>query len=172
VDRSGVLTHLGGLIVLKKALTVSVAAVAAMSLSVVTPTAASAGAYGCSGKLVGSWKVPMKDLLTGGTYYRSDVKLYYNASTGWNCAALVKRPGKPRYGEKTPMLLEIFNSRWAEDRPKNNHDKNAGRFKYYAGPVKVYGKNLCLSIYALHADHTGPGTDYNGRLDLGRVACR
>ncbi|MGN9846174.1 hypothetical protein ACTMTI_49480 [Nonomuraea sp. H19] len=148
------------------------AAVAAMSLSVVAPTAADAAAYGCRGTLVGSWKVPMKDALSGKTYYRSDVKLYYNARTGWNCAALVKRPGEPRYGEKTPMSLEIFNSRWAEDRPKNNHDEDHGRFKYYAGPVKVYGKNQCLSIHARHGDHTGPGTGYNGRLDLGRVGCR
>ncbi|WP_156325502.1 hypothetical protein [Nonomuraea sp. SBT364] len=152
-------------------MTASLAGAAVLALHLATPTAAGAAAYGCSGTLVGSWKVPMKDALDGSTYYRSDVKLYYNARTGWNCAALVKRKGA-RYGEKTPMWLEMYNSRWAEDNWKNNYDEDQGRFKYYAGPVKVYGKDICVSIRARHGDHTGPGDDYNGRLDLTGVACR
>ena len=147
------------------------AGVTALGLHLALPAPAAAGAYGCSGSLVGTWKVPLKDALNGKTYYRSDVKLYYDAGSGWNCAVLVKRPGQPRYGEATPLYLEIYNSRWAEDNYKNNYDQDQGRFKYRAGPVKVYGKNLCLSIHARHGDHTGPGTDYNGRLDKTRVAC-
>lgn len=157
----------------KRILTVASAAAAVSAVAVVVPSAASAAAYGCSGSLVGTWKVPLKDQLDGKTYYRSDIKLYYNSSTGWNCAALVKRPGLPRYGEKTPLFIEMYNARFAEDAVKNNYDQDQGRFKYYAGPVKVYGKNMCVSIRVRHADHTGGGKPgYNGRRDVIGVGCR
>ncbi|MEV0616398.1 hypothetical protein AB0I81_23990 [Nonomuraea sp. NPDC050404] len=157
---------------IKRILTVITAAAAVSAVAVSAPSAANAAAYGCSGSLVGSWAVPLKDQLNGKTYYRSDIKLYYNASSGWNCAALVKRPGQARYGEKTPLYLEMYNARYAEDNVKNNYDQDQGRFKYYAGPVKVYGKNLCVSMRAMHGDHTGPGTDYNGRRTVTKVGCR
>ncbi|NJQ00497.1 hypothetical protein [Streptomyces zingiberis] len=135
---------------------------------------AHAGGYGCSGSLVGSWPVPMKDVLTGGTYYRSDVKLYYDASTGWNCAALVKREG-PRYGEITPMSIFLFNGRCAEDNKKNNCDDDTGHYKYYAGPVKVYGKGMCIGFVARASDGRTSQDwkgDYNGYLFISGVACR
>jgi hypothetical protein len=148
-------------------------AAAALAATAAPAAPASAASYGCDGTLVRSWAVPMTDRLDGKTYYRSDVKLYYDAGTGWNCAALVKRSGLPRYGDKTPMVLEMYNSRWAEDNYKNNYDEDQGAFKYYAGPVKVYGKGLCVSIRALHADEVANSTppDYNGRLTLSGVAC-
>ncbi|RBQ21376.1 hypothetical protein DP939_01260 [Spongiactinospora rosea] len=157
----------------RRSLSVLAAAGIALAAQVALPQAAQAGAYGCAGSLVGTWKVPLKDALSGKTYYRSDIKLYYNASNGWNCAVLAKRPGLPRYGERTPLWIEMYNSRWAEDNWKNNYDQEQGKFKYYAGPVKVYGKNLCLSIRVRHADH-GPGgkTSYNGGRNLTGVACR
>ncbi|MER6950692.1 hypothetical protein ABT294_42410 [Nonomuraea sp. NPDC000554] len=157
---------------LRRILTVLTAAASASAVTVTMPTAANAGAYGCRGSLVGTWPVPMKDALNGGTYYRSDIKLYYNPSSGWNCAVLVKRPGKPRYGEKTPMFVEMYNGRWAEDKWRNNHDRDNGSFRYQAGPVKVYGKNMCVDILAMHGDHTGSDTDYNGRRSVVRAGCR
>lgn len=157
---------------LKRTATVALAGVTALGLHLVAAPPAAAAAYGCSGTQVGSWKIPMKDALDGSTYYISDVKLFYNAATGWNCAALVKRAGHQRYGEKTPLFIEMYNERFAEDNVKNNYAKDAGRFKYYAGPVKVYGRNMCVSIHARHGDHTGPGNDYNGRLSKTGVACR
>jgi hemoglobin-like flavoprotein len=52
-----------------------------------------------------------------------------------------------------------------------------GPFKYYGGPVKVYGKNMCVSIHAKHGDHElggddPEGDDYNGRRSITGVACR
>jgi hypothetical protein len=157
---------------LKRAMTIIAAAAIAITANVMVASPASA-AYGCTGSLVGSWALPLKDRLDGKTYYRSDVKLYYDAGTGWNCAALVKRPGLPRYGDNTPLFIEMYNERWAEDNYKNNYDQDQGNFKYYAGPIKVYGKNMCVSIHASHADHEADGgpADYNGRLSLTGVAC-
>ncbi|NUP00732.1 MAG: hypothetical protein HOV96_28955 [Nonomuraea sp.] len=141
--------------------------------AVVVPSEADADAYGCRGRLVGTWRLPLKDRLDGRTYYRSDIKLYYDRAGGWNCAVLVKRPGQARYGEKTPLYIEMYNQRYAEDAVKNNYDKDEGRFKYRAGPVRVYGRNLCVSIHAMHGDHTDthPPT-YNGRRSVTAVACR
>ena len=156
----------------RRALAVMLSMVAVTALAAANATEASAGAYGCSGSLVGKWRVPLKDALTGETYYRSDIKLYYTSRSGWNCAVLAKRPGLARYGARTPLYIEMYNGRWAEDNWKNNFDKDQGRFKYYAGPVRVYGRNLCVSIIAKHGDHTGGGSpDYNGQRWVSRVAC-
>ncbi|MEU7901109.1 hypothetical protein AB0B45_50835 [Nonomuraea sp. NPDC049152] len=157
---------------------VTTAGLTALLLSTSAATASAdhsaAMAYGCSGDLVGTWPVPMKDLLTGGTYYRSDIKLFYNSRTGWNCAVLVKRPGKPRYGVRTPMAIEMYNGTWADDNlKKRNYDQDSGRFKYHAGPVRVYGKYMCVGIVARHDDSEGPDNgEYNGYRKVDGVACR
>ncbi|MBF8188788.1 hypothetical protein ITP53_24245 [Nonomuraea sp. K274] len=38
-------------------------------------------------------------------------------------------------------------------------------FKYYAGPVKVFGKNMCVSIHAMHGDHTSSGAGGDDNMD-------
>jgi hypothetical protein len=163
---------------LKRIASVLVAAVSVLGASTVVAPAAQAGGYGCKGSLVRSIPVPLKDLLTGETYYRSDVKLYYNAKSGWNCAVMVKRPGQARYNVKVPMFLEIMNARWAEDRQKNNVDNDQGDFRRYAGPVKVNGrwkgKGLCISVFALYDDSEANGREphYNGRLHKTHLACK
>ncbi|MEO3783960.1 hypothetical protein ABGB12_11550 [Actinocorallia sp. B10E7] len=162
---------------LKRTAAVLVAAASVLGATAVAP-AAHAGGYGCAGRLVKTIPVPLKDLLTGKTYYRSDVKLYYNPKSGWNCAVMVKRPGKPRYNAKVPMYLEIKNARWAEDRQKNNIDRDQGDFRRYAGPVKVNGRwkgrGLCISVIAFYSDAEANGQDsgWNGRLYKSRLACR
>jgi len=157
---------------LTRTTTALLAGATALGLHLVAAPPAHAAAYGCSGSLVGSWRIPMKDQLDGGTYYISDIKLFYNPATGWNCAALAKRPGHQRYGKKTPLYIEMYNARYAEDAVKNNYDSDRGSYKYYAGPVKVYGRNMCVSIRAMHGDHVGGDTDYNGRRHVSGVACR
>ncbi|MFI0448913.1 hypothetical protein [Actinomadura sp. 6N118] len=100
------------------------------------------------------------------------------AASGWNCAVMVKRPGHARYNDKVPMYLQIMNSRWAEDRQKNNVDTDQGNFRRYAGPVKVQGKwkgkGLCISIFALYedAEANGQKPEWNGRLHKTKLACR
>ncbi|MEV4581351.1 hypothetical protein AB0K16_49775 [Nonomuraea jabiensis] len=69
------------------------------------------------------------------------------------------------------MAIHLWNSRLTDDNVKNNKDSDSGRFKYYAGPVRVYGKNLCMYINALHGDHTGSDISYNGRRQVLGVAC-
>ncbi|MET7327522.1 hypothetical protein [Nonomuraea sp. NPDC005650] len=150
--------------------------VSVVALQVAGSPPASAGAYGCTGSLVKSWPVPLKDAITKKYYYLSDIKLYYDARTGWNCAVLAKRPGKSRYGERTPMSIKLWNDTWPSEVVKNNVAADDGRFKYHAGPVRVYGKNHCVSVLAKHGDYSGPdgpgGPEYNGRRLIEDVACR
>ncbi|MFI7642696.1 hypothetical protein [Nonomuraea sp. NPDC049400] len=141
---------------MKRTLHVVVSAIVVTGAGAAMPAAAHAGGYGCNGSLVGTWRLPMKDAYTGEKFYISDIKLYYNASSGWNCAVLAKRPDHQRYGTRTPMDIAMYNSRFREDNVKNNYDYDYGRFKYFAGPVRVYGKNMCVSIVAQHADTAGP----------------
>ncbi len=51
----------------------------------VTPGAAIAGGYGCTGTLVGTW--PVRSAVPNTL---SDIQLYYDGSTGYNCAVNVK----------------------------------------------------------------------------------
>ncbi|GAA0952772.1 hypothetical protein [Actinocorallia libanotica] len=164
---------------LKRTAAVFAAAASVLGVSAAVAPAAQAGGYGCAGNLVKTIPVPLKDMLTGKTYYRSDIKLYYNPKSGWNCAVMVKRPGKARYNAKVPMYLEIMNSRWAEDRQKNNVDRDQGNFRRYAGPVKVNGRwkgrGLCISVHALYSDAEASryhGPEWNGRLHKSGLACR
>ncbi|MFF4616979.1 hypothetical protein [Nonomuraea jabiensis] len=160
----------------RRSLSVVLATASVMALQALASAPANAGAYGCTGSLVRSWPLPLKDAVTGKTYYRSDIKLYYNARTGWNCAVLAKRPGLARYGVRTPMDIYMENDLMADDNAENvkgKRDSDSGSFKYYAGPVRVYGKNLCVTIKAQHSDaeDNGGKPTYNGRLWLLRVAC-
>ncbi|MFG1959827.1 hypothetical protein [Nonomuraea sp. NPDC049028] len=162
----------------RRSLSVVLATASVMTLQALASAPANAGAYGCTGSLVRSWPLPLKDAITRKTYYRSDVKLYYNARTGWNCAVLAKRPGLPRYGVRTPMSIYMENDLMGDDNVKNvknKRDYDGGNFKVYAGPVKVYGRNLCVTIKAEHDDaenHGSEPTKYQGRLWLLRVGCR
>ncbi|MFC4058574.1 hypothetical protein ACFOWE_09730, partial [Planomonospora corallina] len=162
----------------RRAAVVAAAALVTSGIATAVPASASAGGYGCSGSFVGSWRVPSKDMLTGKKYYVTDVKLYYNAKTGWNCAVFVKRKGSPRYGRPTPMMISMYNQRWTEDRMKNNYDADSGDFKHYAGPVKVYGRNMCVSISVLYSDgevtrfNKKDKVHFNTRHHLSGLACR
>ncbi|MER7498871.1 hypothetical protein AB0L05_07165 [Nonomuraea pusilla] len=161
---------------LRRSLSVLLPMVTVLALQAAGSAPASAAAYGCTGSLVRSWPLPLKDEITKKTYYVSDIKLFYDRRTGWNCAVLAKRPGDSRYGERTPMSILLWNDTWPSEVVKNNVDADEGHFKYHAGPVKVYGRNHCVSILAKHGDYPGPdgpgGPKYNGRRLIEDVACR
>ena len=112
--------------------------------------------HGCTGSLVGKAANSLKDQLDGSTYYRSDIKLYYDA--GRLELRGSRTPGQARYGERTPLWISMYNARWAEDNWKNNYDEDQGRYKYHAWPIKVYGKNMCVSIHAKTATTPDPAS--------------
>ncbi|MFC7327199.1 hypothetical protein [Marinactinospora rubrisoli] len=141
-------------------------------LHAAAPPAALASEFGCGGTLVGSWPVPLTDPSSGDTYYRSDIRLYHDADTGWSCAVLVKRPGHERYGVATPMAVQLYTEEWGAENWTDGYDGDTGDFTYYAGPVQVYGRDTCVHVRASHGDHAGFGESlYDGSADVGPVAC-
>ncbi|TQS21605.1 hypothetical protein [Microbispora sp. KK1-11] len=106
-----------------------------------------------------------------GTY--GDVVLYYDSGSAWNCAVLVKRSSFVFYGMATNMYITMNNSAYDDNHTKNNFDSDSGMYKYYAGPVRVYGKNMCIWIKGGIADISGPNADYWNYIvrDVTQVAC-
>jgi hypothetical protein len=128
--------------------TLAATVLAASGIILAVPGPAHAGGYGCTGKLIREFPVPTDWLVM------SDVRLYYNSSTGYSCAVNVKRP---RFRDKrTHMWIHMFNGNWREDnaRRKVTFDDDQGKFKWYAGPIWVKGRNLTVHITAT--------TDYDG----------
>src|SRR5687768_9098175 len=123
---------------MRKAVAVLAAAAAAL---VVAPSTANAAEYGCTGSLIDTYKVKSN------WNHLSTIRLYYNASTGYNCAVNVRVHPYNQFKHDTSITL--MNEDWREDnhRPGYNIDEDGGKFQYYAGPVKVYGKGKCISVH-------------------------
>jgi hypothetical protein len=121
---------------------VAVLAVAAAA-SVIAPMNAYAAEYGCTGSLIDTYKV-----YSSVPNHLSTIRLYYNSGTGYNCAANVKTAYYSQFKHET--YIQMYNEDWAEDnnRPGYNIDEDGGKYQYYAGPVKVYGKGKCIGVFA------------------------
>ncbi|WP_411082658.1 hypothetical protein [Streptomyces sp. cmx-18-6] len=99
-----------------------------------TTTTASA-ASGCSGSLVGTYKLKQ----TNGTVM-STARVYYStANGGTNCAT---NTAGLYYGKVTQLSVAI------ERGNLTGRQSDLGDYKYYAGPVRVTGTNgKCINIY-------------------------
>lgn len=141
---------------------VMAAAVAASGMFVATQGTAQASAYGCYGNLVGTWPVKSK---VGNTL--SHIRLYYNPATGYNCAVNVKTAYYSQFKHDT--FVEIMRSDWAEDnhRPGVTIDTDSGKYKYYAGPVKIPAKNKCVMVTARTYYYDEVGYKYTGSVACG-----
>jgi hypothetical protein len=124
----------------------AVAAVAATAAALVlAPMNAHAAEYGCTGSLIDTY--PVKSSVGN---HLSTIRLYYNSSTGYNCASNVKTAYYSQF--KHFASISMYNEDFREDdnnRPGYNNDYDAGNFQYYAGPVKVYAKGKCVSLRAI-----------------------
>ncbi|MFF4485518.1 hypothetical protein ACFY0F_03340 [Streptomyces sp. NPDC001544] len=121
-----------------------VVAVAAVGATLITAPAASAGGYGCSGSLVSTY--PVKD---NGGVSRGDVYLYFDSSTGYNCAVTVKNSAGA-YG--TPTLTNVTLDRCKAGTSGSScySEKKVtdeGLYSSYAGPVSLSASGRCISIY-------------------------
>lgn len=103
----------------------------------VAPTAAQAAVSGYTPKgICGSgYNVLESHGLDGATVY-----LLYNGS--YNCVVAIKTAD---VGTPTEILagLQVAGSNWVID---------TGSFRYYAGPVKQYGKGLCVKYGGAYGD--------------------
>ncbi|SBT39610.1 hypothetical protein [Micromonospora auratinigra] len=102
--------------------------------------AQSAQAADCSGNLINRTLAKTSSGVTVG-----ELVVYYNSSTGKNCARF-NHLG-PAYGVKstTYVWLTVCASGTAPDVCRNGEvDDSIGDFAYYAGPVYVYAPNNCV----------------------------
>ncbi|GHH48810.1 hypothetical protein GCM10017774_55200 [Lentzea cavernae] len=118
--------------------------VASAAALILAPMNAHAAEYGCTGSLIDTYKV-----MSRVPNHLSTIRLYYNSSTGYNCAANVKTAYYSQF--KHEASISMYNQDFTEDnnRPGYNNDFDSGKFLYYAGPVKVYAKGKCVSIRAI-----------------------
>ncbi|MFE0459043.1 hypothetical protein ACFW1A_07235 [Kitasatospora sp. NPDC058965] len=138
---------------LVKKLAPAVAAVITMAgaVTVAGTSSASAAGWGCSGSEVSGSPYPTRT--PSGAVF-SYVHLYWDGSTGRNCAVNVKTGSL--YG--TPSLTEVSLSECAAgDTPGGNCEQIAADgdnniYSYYAGPVSVPAAGHCIVLEAWTLD--------------------
>jgi hypothetical protein len=121
---------------------------------------ASAAGWGCSGNEVSDSPFSVTD---GNNNVVSNVHLYYDGSTGRNCAVNVKT-AQGGYGTSTytAVTLESCN----EDSPDSGRCSTyaissdpagggPGSYSQYAGPVRVPGNGHCIKVTAWTTDPNG-----------------
>ena len=116
------------------------------------PSASAAG-YGCPGSQIDTYAIKS----SGGTTYGT-VHLYYNSSTGSNCAVAVANStgGSGQAG----WFRSVAIMRCAETTPggpcttvSGTYKNDAGYYLQYAGPVTVTAAGKCIKVYgAMHKD--------------------
>ncbi|SED52115.1 hypothetical protein SAMN05428939_5429 [Streptomyces sp. TLI_105] len=120
---------------------------AAGSLFVAAPPA-SAASYGCTGTQIDSYALKTSSGVTNGTVY-----LYYDSSTGKNCAAAVATSAGG-YGTPTLKMVWLVKCRagvtqgqtcesgdaYVQDPPSSST-----KYTYYAGPVSVSAAGRCIA---------------------------
>ncbi|MEU7898567.1 hypothetical protein AB0B45_37610 [Nonomuraea sp. NPDC049152] len=121
-------------------------------LSIATP----AQAASCSGSQIDSIAVKR-----GGSTYGT-LKLYYNSSTGKNCARLDR---VVNYGTKAGMILSLYacGKGWSQSKCFRDHydiGQDSGQFGEYAGPVTVNGKGRCILVQGNVSDKNANWANY------------
>ncbi|MGV9598793.1 hypothetical protein ACWDR1_19205 [Streptosporangium sandarakinum] len=83
---------------------------------------------------------------TGKVYGR--VYLLYNRSTGFNCVTTIK---SSFIGSATYVMtrLEVQTKRIKNGPMRTVEKHSEGKYKYYAGPVKLYGKDQCVKYWGI-----------------------
>ena len=97
-------------------------------------------------KSVGGW----------GTVY-----LLYNRKNGYNCVVTIKS-SYVKTATRTSATLEVSRPASGGTIPYVNKDSDSGKYRYYAGPVKLPGKGMCVRFSGTIAD-----TRVNGEVKTG-----
>ncbi|MFF5341946.1 hypothetical protein ACWDUG_16370 [Streptomyces cellulosae] len=146
---------------MKKTLAVLGATFSIMAGMFTMAPSASAGGYGCSGSQIDSF--PM--YASGGTLF-GNVFLYYDSSTGRNCAVTVATSAGG-YGVAKYMYVGI--SRCNETVDTGSCSGSASvvdkkdSYKYYAGPVSIAAAGHCIAVTG-QIEYNGK---YAGAFDIG-----
>ncbi|MGW4808253.1 hypothetical protein [Kitasatospora sp. NPDC004272] len=143
----------------KIASTLAAFGIAAAGLTVGAPTA-SAGEWGCAGNEIDTYSVTY-----GSTMYGA-VHLYYDSSTGKNCAVTVATSAG---GYGVAKYMSVMLARCTQTSPSSTCSLDdvkvdADTYKYYAGPVSLSAAGHCISVRGrvTYNGHEAAGSTYGG----------
>ena len=120
------------------------ATIAMLASGLMFAPAASAAGYGCSGSEIDTYAVKT----SGGTQYAT-IHLYYDSSSGNNCAVTVATAaGGYGTADTTMVNISVCSGTTLTSCVSGEitHKAQAGNFQYYAGPVSVYAANHCILV--------------------------
>ncbi|WP_306311701.1 hypothetical protein [Streptomyces hydrogenans] len=123
-------------------------------------SAAATGAYGCGGSQIDSYQVKT----SGGSVY-GNVYLYYDASTGKNCAVNVATAAGG-YGTPTFKFVMIVKcvagttagSTCVQDTYVQDPSTTGITYSQYAGPVSISAAGRCISVTGINSLTSGPSS--------------
>ncbi|WP_143202257.1 hypothetical protein [Streptomyces sp. CB01249] len=121
---------------LKRAMVILTSLAAVTGGAIVAAPSASAAGFGCPGSQIDVY--PVTDANKG--LVLSNIFLYYDASTGKNCASNVRTSAG---GTGTAAKISI--SIWADG---GSAVTDSGNYSQYAGPVSVYAAGKCINVKA------------------------
>ncbi|GAB3592626.1 hypothetical protein GCM10027446_13550 [Angustibacter peucedani] len=127
-----------------KTFAVAAASMIAVSVGLAAAPAAQAGTGDCSGSLI------LRRVVSAGGTGVGELVVYYNASTGNNCARF-NHIG-PSYG--VARETNVFIEKCPTNNPARNcflaggpNDSDLATYAYYAGPVQVHSPSTCVRVY-------------------------
>ena len=139
-----------------------VAVLALLGGGLLLAPAAQASGYGCSGNLIDNYPVTYSGSTFGNVY------LYYDSSTGKNCAVTVSNSSHG-YGSSKWMVVELEKCTQTVDTgtcssySPAQEVKDQGNYLYQAGPVSISAAGHCILIYG-RIDWAG---NTGGAFDIG-----
>ncbi|MEV5736319.1 hypothetical protein [Streptomyces sp. NPDC052292] len=126
---------------------------------ILAPSASAAG-YGCGGSEIDTYQVKT----SGGSVY-GNIHLYYDSSTGKNCAVNVATSaggyGTPTF--KFVMLVKCVagtsaGSTCTQDTYVQDPTSTGVNYSQYAGPVNISAAGRCISVVGVISLTSGPSS--------------
>lgn len=138
----------------KKLMAMLTTSVSVLGMSVMMAPAAHASGYGCAGTQIDSYSVKTVTSPTGVTY--GTMYLYYDSSTGDNCAVTVSNStGGYGVSKRMTAFIAVCSETVASSTcTATSSVEDTNNYLYYAGPVKIHAAGHCIRPEGI--------IDYNG----------
>lgn len=149
----------------RRPITVLASAALAVGAGIFVAPSAHASGWGCSGTQIDTYAVKTPSGTTWGT-----VHLYYNSSTGKNCAVNVLNAagGEGTLNQEVSVYLYKCPAGTKAGDACNvtdDDDADSGVYAYYAGPTTMSAVDRCVRVEAYIVKGYMNGAKYIGKAD-------